>query len=95
MEQSTNGSVLKPEQESTLGHKPIRSYVHYARWGHIKGSDFFVVDHADDAETLRPWVRYHDMFSRDFVDNFIAYPDGSIETPDGSIVKPDNDKSKP
>ncbi len=66
------------------------AYIQYAvnREGHP-----FAWDWAQDAETLRPGLRYLDSFPDNTSGTFIAYPDGRIEHPDGRIESPSNEKS--
>ena len=58
-----------------------------------RGGAPYTWDWADKAETLRPTLRYLDMFDHDTKGGFIRYPDGRIEHPDGRIESPSNEKS--
>lgn len=59
------------------------------------GGDPYIWDWADDAETLRPQLRYLAVFDHSLKGGFIRYPDGRIELPDGSISIPDTHQTKP
>jgi hypothetical protein len=63
--------------------KGCSSYVQYAI--PRRGGEPYIWDWADNAETLRPMLRYLDMFDHDTKGGFMRYPDNRIEHPDGRI----------